>query len=269
LTDQVIRMLCSTLMVAMVSAPGSVEAYQLRQCDSGMLLIWPYPVVHVWVPAEGAAIDGAQGVACVAFRRWAEAGLPVRVDCQWQDAAVVGPSLDQGSVVEHRANEDWVVVRFEDRSWEYGESAAALTLTRFDQEQGRVFGTEILLNAVRYHWAVDAPVGGKVYDLEDVLTHEAGHVFGLGHSDDLEATMYMETPPGERGKRSLSADDLAGLRQLDEQMIHLRQHDGVASPDATERTSSGVGCGLVPRAAPAVLPMVAFVLLLIRRRRRS
>jgi len=43
-----------------------------------------------------------------------------------------------------------------------------------------------------------------------VILHEAGHIAGLGHARSPNETMYANPS----GKRSYSADDVAGLRTL-------------------------------------------------------
>ena len=48
-------------------------------------------------------------------------------------------------------------------------------------------------------------------DLQNTITHEAGHFVGLAHSNVAGATMNPTTSPGETAKRSLSADDIAGV----------------------------------------------------------
>jgi hypothetical protein len=69
------------------------------------------------------------------------------------------------------------------------------------------------------------------YDLQNTVTHEAGHFVGLAHPCDdagtpscdaplppwesvpyAERTMYPSTTLGETTKRSLSEDDVAGVR---------------------------------------------------------
>jgi hypothetical protein len=52
---------------------------------------------------------------------------------------------------------------------------------------------------------------GALYDLQTVLLHEVGHALGLGHSDIDGSVMF---PSYEGGKRSLTADDIAGIQHI-------------------------------------------------------
>ena len=53
------------------------------------------------------------------------------------------------------------------------------------------------------------------YDLQNVLTHEAGHFFGMAHADSQpDDTMFPTSAQGETKKRTLTDDDAAGLRAL-------------------------------------------------------
>jgi hypothetical protein len=46
------------------------------------------------------------------------------------------------------------------------------------------------------------------------LTHEIGHLFGLGHSERTDATMFLSAENGEIWKRTLSQDDIDGICAL-------------------------------------------------------
>jgi hypothetical protein len=52
-------------------------------------------------------------------------------------------------------------------------------------------------------------------DLRNTLTHEVGHLVGLAHvartAANQTVTMYPDTRPGDRTKRDLSGDDVAGV----------------------------------------------------------
>ncbi len=50
--------------------------------------------------------------------------------------------------------------------------------------------------------------------IEDVGTHELGHALGLDHSSDPAATMYPSSGWCSQELRTLSADDIAGVRAL-------------------------------------------------------
>ena len=49
------------------------------------------------------------------------------------------------------------------------------------------------------------------FDLQSILTHEAGHFLGLAHSPDAEATMAAQYYEGTTTFRSLAADDVAAV----------------------------------------------------------
>ena len=50
--------------------------------------------------------------------------------------------------------------------------------------------------------------------IEDVATHELGHTVGLSHSSLTDATMYYKSTYCTQSLRSLSSDDISGLKAL-------------------------------------------------------
>ncbi len=63
--------------------------------------------------------------------------------------------------------------------------------------------------AAQAHTAVNWPC--VVFDVQDILTHEAGHFLGFGESSVTPSVMGPLAPAGDLSKRTLQADDQAGL----------------------------------------------------------
>jgi hypothetical protein len=108
-------------------------------------------------------------------------------------------------------------------------SLCIATTTRAD---GKVTRREIVgwvtIFDSRRPWATDGD--RNAYDIENVATHEWGHVAGLDHvsaPEDRCLTMYFQTSRGETEQRTLGWGDKRGLDKL---------YD-------TGDTSPGPGCG--------------------------
>jgi hypothetical protein len=156
----------------------------------------------------------------------------------------------------------------------HGDGVIATTTTTANRLTGQILDTDIELN--------DAPssTGSKFtfttvdglpctsptetgcvrIDVQNTVTHEAGHTLGLDHSTDPNATMYASAPPGDLSKRDLAADDIAGICA-----IYPR---GAATVTCLAQNTSGSGCSQAQNGPGAVLGALA-LLLQIRRRSRS
>lgn len=77
---------------------------------------------------------------------------------------------------------------------------------------GMILDSDILINGVNHDFTTTNELGK--YDVQDIVTHEAGHFLGLGHEVspiDPQATMFAVASPNEFNKRVLHADDLKGI----------------------------------------------------------
>lgn len=210
------------LLAATVLFPGSAEAYVARRTDSGQPLHWDAGTITFVADASLAAIDPqALGAAVRAFATWnavAGSGAPSVV-------------VTEGAVDEigyHPEGEHLNTLRYVPAGFAPARSALAITLLTFD-ESGKILDADIVISGGRSRGFAllpdhapedgeseddEAEMKGK-YDLQNVLTHEAGHVFGLAHNDaDPDVTMYFSSARGETKKRDLTADDEDGLRTL-------------------------------------------------------
>ncbi|MDQ0583539.1 matrixin family metalloprotease [Streptomyces rishiriensis] len=107
--------------------------------------------------------------------------------------------------------------------WDAGDIGAEAVATTCSWSRPVPDGPEELLEAdVRFNTHdfpfTNRPSGGctHAYDIRSVATHEAGHVFGLGHSGagHENLTMYADSFACSTDARTLGKGDVLGLRSL-------------------------------------------------------
>lgn len=174
-----------------------------------------------WQLERGGSRDVARevviAVADRSFFRW------TNVTCGEHaiDFAVsFGPSPSDDPVAVHTLlgpNENQVLF---DDAWaahDHDPRAYALTTVHFSTLTGELLGADLELNEEHWSFAACPPAGcvdGRV-DLENVVTHEVGHFFGLAHTpDDADATMWACSAAGDVHMRDLEEDDIAGICAL-------------------------------------------------------
>ena len=133
--------------------------------------------------------------------------------------------------------------------WEGDSSAIATTTTTAATSTGEILDADIELNDPAFTFTTaDGPpcapggtrVGCVAYDVQNTITHEAGHTMGLGHSSDPNATMYAFAPNGDTSKRMLHADDVRGICDIYPKDGPTSVSPGVTPPG---NAAPGGGCG--------------------------
>jgi hypothetical protein len=236
---------------------GAAGAYEVRTTNAGTPLRWaegdaPFVIALDEAP-DGVVAEAARSAASRAIATYQVALATMAPELHIQvhaiDGTVSGSSTDDGINVIR-----WVKSGWDD---DYDPSVLAVTVTTYDAESGRITDADIAINAGDHHvWTAaddeNACIGG--YDLQNTLTHEMGHAFGLAHEKlDPQATMYPTANPCETSKRDLAAQDLGGLNFL---------YVVVGPADA----GCAVGGGQGPRTTTLI---VAALLVLVRLGRRS
>jgi hypothetical protein len=96
-------------------------------------------------------------------------------------------------------------------------SCLAATLTGYYVSQAgddRIYDADIYTNTAQpLYSSREAGCSGE-YDIDGIMTHEVGHVIGLGHSNVAGATMYPTVSACNTSPRSLAADDIAARDDL-------------------------------------------------------
>lgn len=146
-------------------------------------------------------------------------------DSAWQatnlgdtDESEIGIAIDERGAPRGNVN----VVVFQTAAWEHSSIALGVTTPVFEAETGEIVTADMEINGVgNKRWMTGATTDPDAYDLQNVVTHEAGHFLGLDHppcfSDGASlplcslSTMYASSGPGERQKRELADDDLEAV----------------------------------------------------------
>jgi Matrixin len=291
------------LVANLVIAPGASAFCRTTTCNpnnpkegcekdendcvvSGKPLSWRSSCVTVGVhragaPLNGFSYDDVASIVEQAFGAW------MAVDCGDNE----GPSIDvqfigpiECGVSEYNSKVGNAnIVLFREEEWPHigGGNAIGLTTTRFDTETGALWDADMELNGYSGNLSIGEPSGGTS-DLLSVITHEAGHFFGLSHSLDDAATMKYIYNPAQDGTsfRSLAPDDEAGICAVyppgrKPATTSCENRHGFSEQCAADQPppneSEGCGCRLNTRSASETNAALASVLLLLgaARRRRG
>ncbi len=220
--------LCAAILL---SVPGSAAAWcQLttsqadpegRACvEGGTPLRWMRPCISYSLDMTGSTfqdLDTVRALVDQSFDQWTNTLCDgTQIDLQVEETselltcnrAEYSPGGSNSNTVAFRAQ--WPG-RFDDMAY-------AITTVWHSRRTGEILDADILVNEEHFPWTdcemsgcPEAPDGLPFVDLRNVMTHEAGHFFGLAHSQILAATMDPQSPRGDLFKRILRTDDVLGI----------------------------------------------------------
>lgn len=231
---------------SLLAVPSTGHAYLLRQTAEGEQVRWARTEITFCVsepdprsPLDRATVTRALRIAAGA---WSEVpGVPsIVVDDTVCDDAEPLDGVNTVSVLEHP---------------DEGQPRLAVTRSTY-YPSGELIEADVLINQQTPFGMLEEDDTGPRYDLATVLTHELGHVLGLGESEDRAAVMWPRLRRGRYGRRELAPDDVDGV---------LAIYGHRAAPAVV-----AYGCRTAPargrRGALPLLLAVGFALLAHRRR---
>lgn len=263
------RSSAALIVVAVLGVSSGAAAYvrQTVMGDPSTPLFWQRRLIEVR-PAYDSCADVAPGevrnAVLASMEEWMLAGGSGCTDLilvEGEPPSGLDTNLDGGMI--DRQNR--IVWR---EAWPdmADPSALAITTIVYETASGEIQDADIDVNAEGFFWtAGDAMI---VNDIQNTVTHEIGHLIGLAHTGDSEATMFASSAPGDVAKRTLHPDDIDGICTI--------YPVGGDTPGGLGRTSgmltSVSTCSAAPIgvAGPALAPvwLAAIVLAFGRRRRR-
>jgi hypothetical protein len=258
------------------------EIDPITNCPMGTPIWWPQFCISYSMQYQASRkvdLETATLVAEKAFYVWQNAACPgggipsIRVDHTF---GTVACKMHEYNQVDGNAN----IILFHDDAWPYtgGSDVLALTTVTFSKKSGDIYDVDMEINGLQPISATPI-VDPEAYDLQSIITHEAGHFLGLGHSLDPQATMWSSYAPGTDTFRDLSDDDIAGIcatyPPTDEaQICDFVPRQGF-SPDCGIYPSGGGTCSVASamggktRAASPMAWALACAAVVTRRRRRA
>jgi len=221
-----IALIATTWLVVVGAFPAPAAAYCRLTTEvpnaigcqtSGSPLFWDRRCITVSVDERGSETLTAAEVQAVLTRSmstWLDIrcdGVSPGFDVEFSAFSTCLEEevhLDSGNVNTVAFVSDWA-----ERG--YDPAAFALTTTWFFQQSGEIIDADMQINDNKGDF-LDCPASGcppdaDAIDLENTVTHEIGHFWGLAHSEDPEATMFRTAMNGDLDKRDLAADDVAGF----------------------------------------------------------
>ena len=90
------------------------------------------------------------------------------------------------------------------------DESSLLTSQRLYSDAVTMVEADLALNAQHFAWATN---GIELYDIRSAATHEIGHLLGLWHSAEVDATLNPALD-GHPDGRDLAPDDIAGFCEL-------------------------------------------------------
>ncbi len=213
--------MAAAALVVVTLIPPVAAAYTRSETEDGEELWWKETRLTYYIDSGGCADmdDGSDFEAIrAAFGAWDA------VTCAYgpfrMDIVFGGPVEGKRIGFDPRpgaANENLLAFQDDPHEWtsKYGSTAAiAMTSVTYDVHTGQIYDADIEYNDAYFRFTtinIPVRVPDDTQDLQNTTAHEVGHMLGLGHSDDPNATMYGQARPGETKKRTLSDDDLEGV----------------------------------------------------------
>jgi predicted Zn-dependent protease len=148
---------------------------ELLKTQPGSLVHWSRAVITVAIDPRAGSRSVAPDDVTRALERASDAWNAVRAEQPRLRPVADAPD---------------VTIRFCQGHWQGDTIDLGKSRFTASLHDGTVTAATVELNECDHRFAAPNPGGRAGYDLQAVLTHELGHVLGLGHSDNRAAIMY-------------------------------------------------------------------------------
>jgi len=192
-----------------ILALGFVSLFLLASADPAMAYVLLSPrrrwastpvTVRVYNVGNSTITDGDGGVTAVvgAIRAW----------------GIISSSTTSSAAVRGSAP---ATIMLNTNGGVCTGNCLAATLTGYYTSQAgddRIYDADVYTNTSQPLYSSRESGCSGEYDINSIMTHEVGHVIGIGHSNVSGATMYPSISACNTAPRSLASDDIAARDDL-------------------------------------------------------
>ncbi len=177
----------------------SVRAYVLTRGNNKSYIKWPTPTPNLTMhldPSNNNGIGDSEVMSIVSSSA-----------AEWNSNSAVNIGISQTSTTGLDGRNE---ISFTTNSLYFnGTGVVGVTNVAFREADGAILEADILLNDNVYFYGSSTLLSADPHQnyLGNVVSHELGHVIGLGHSQVHSSTMFYKL---YKGQHSVSHDDIAG-----------------------------------------------------------
>lgn len=166
-------------------------------------------------PSASITLLQASHAAHLAFDAWNGAscdGSPPNVQAYDDGPVSVDAAANDCGIktCDSSVHDGMHVIVFDDKSWPFDDpnNTLAMTTVTYGVDSGEIYDADVQINTWQHAISATEPPQEGTYDLQSILTHEAGHFFGLAHATSTQPIMYAQYQPEHT---QLTPDDVAAI----------------------------------------------------------